>query len=225
MGFAHARNVAAVTAQLPPDAETRIVPPGGAPDPEPSPSRGLGWGMLLGLLVLVALAGAGTAVYFATRDGGKDASAPPPTTSTAPSTTRSPAVLPAGKVFVPDVTGLNQADAVARLGAAHLVPVIEFKPTKKATGKVVAQDPKPAKKAKRGSSVTLTVDRGAPTVAVPDLTGLSVADAKAKLKAAKLKVQTTQVTEPGADPGTVVSQAPAAGEKAQPGSAVVLSIA
>jgi serine/threonine-protein kinase len=218
-----------MTTPLPPDdAETRVVPPGSAPpayDPEPSPSRGLGWGMLLAILVLIAVAAAAAAVYFATRDDGDSNAAHTTTSTPAPTTTRSVAVLAAGKVFVPDVTGLNQDDAVARLGSAHLVPVIEYKPTKKATGKVVAQAPKAAKKAKRGSTVTLTVDKGAPSIAVPDLTGLKAADATAKLKAAGLKAQTTQVTAAGKPAGTVVSQAPAAGEKAPGGSAVTLSVA
>jgi serine/threonine-protein kinase len=230
MGFEQSANNGGMTTPLPPDdAETRVVPPGATPpppyDPEPNPSRGLGWGMLLAILVLVAVAAAAAAVYFATRDDGSSNATETTTSTPAPTTTRSVSVLAAGKVFVPDVTGLNQDDAVARLGSAHLVPVIEYKPTKKATGKVVAQDPKAAKKAKRGSTVTLTVDKGAPSIAVPDLTGLEVADATAKLKAAGLKAQTTQVTAGGKPAGTVVSQAPAAGEKAPGGSAVTLSVA
>jgi serine/threonine-protein kinase len=229
MGFEQSANNRDMATPLPPDdAETRVVPAAAAPppyDPEPNPSRGLGWGMLLAILVLIAVAAAAAAVYFATR-GGDDSNAAQTTTSTpAPTTTRSVAVLAAGKVFVPDVTGLNQDDAVARLGSAHLVPVIEYKPTKKPTGKVVAQAPKAAKKAKRGSTVTLTVDKGAPAIAVPDLTGLMVADATAKLKAAGLKAQTTDVTAAGKPAGTVVSQAPAAGEKAPTGTAVTLRVA
>jgi serine/threonine-protein kinase len=208
-----------MAAQPPPDAETRVVPP----EPEPGPSRGLGWGMLLGALLLVALAAAGAAVYFATRDD--DGGSAAPATTTAPTTTRNVQVLAAGKVFVPDVTGLRQDDAVARLGAAHLVPVIQFQPTKKATGKVVAQQPKAAAKVKRGSSVQLTVDKGAAKVAVPDVSGLKVAAAKATLKEAGLKAQTTGVTAPGKPAGTVVSQAPAAGDEAAKGTSVTLSVA
>jgi serine/threonine-protein kinase len=218
-----------MTTPLPPDdAETRVVPPGSAPpahDPEPSPSRGLGWGMLLAILVLIAVAAAAAAVYFATRDDGASNATETTTSTPAPTTTRSVSVLAAGKVFVPDVTGLNKDDAVARLGSAHLVPVLEYKPTKKPTGKVVAQAPKAATKAKRNSTVTLTVDKGAPSIAVPDLAGLKVADATAKLKAAGLKAQTTQVTAAGKPAGTVVSQAPEPGEKAPGGSAVTLSVA
>jgi beta-lactam-binding protein with PASTA domain len=225
-----------VSTPLPPDdAETRVVevppvaPPPAAPPPvapedyEPEPSRGLGWGMLLAILVLIALAAAGAAIYFATRDNGNSNA----TTTTAPATTTvtTPAAPPPAKVFVPDVTGLKQDAAVQKLGQAHLVPVITFTPTKKPTGLVVSQTPKAATRTKPGTNVMLVVDKGSPNVAVPDVTGLKVADATSKLQAAGFKTQTTQVTVADKAPGTVVSQAPAAGDKVAKGSSITLSIA
>jgi serine/threonine-protein kinase len=177
--------------------------------------------MLLGVLVLIAVAAAAAAVYFATR-GNDDSNAAP--TTTAQTTTRTTAVV-AAKMFVPDVSGLAQDEAVARLAQAHLTPVITYKPTKKPTGLVVSQEPKAAKRAPRGTTVTLVVDKGSPNVAVPDVTNLMVADANAKLQAAGFKGQTTQVTAAGKAPGTVVSQAPAAGDKVAAGAVVTLSIA
>src|SRR3979490_1480319 len=91
---------------------------------EPAPSRGLGWGMLLAILVLVALGAAAAAIYFATRDNGHSNATTPTPPLTPPVTP--PAAPAAGKVFVPDVTGLKQDAAVQRLGQAHLVPVITF---------------------------------------------------------------------------------------------------
>jgi beta-lactam-binding protein with PASTA domain len=225
-----------MSAPLPPDdAETRIVPapplttppaaqpPGDPADYEPEPSRGLGWGMLLAILVLIAVAAAAAAVYFATRDNGNPGAAT--TTTTAPlTTTIKPVVVAATKVFVPDVTGLAQDAAVARLGQAHLVPVITFQPTKKPTGRVVGQDPKAAKRVAKGTNVMLVVDKGSPSVAVPDVTNLKVADASKQLTAAGFKTQTTQVTVPDKATGTVVSQAPAAGAKAAKGAAITLSV-
>src|SRR4051812_36143664 len=123
-GILTTRNDRGMTTPPPPDAETRIVPPNAAPPPagpppvggpedyEPEPARGLGWGMLLGALLLIAIAGVIAAVYFLTRDNGGDTV----TTTTVPVTTTAPAVAPgAAKVFVPDVTGLKQADAAGRL--------------------------------------------------------------------------------------------------------------
>jgi beta-lactam-binding protein with PASTA domain len=221
---------------LPPDdAETRVVPappavgPPGVPpgvdpatDYEPAPSRGLGWGMLLGILVLIAVAAAAAAVYFATRNNDDSNAAQ---TTTAPVTTTRPTAVVAAKLFVPDVTGLKQDEAAARLGQAHLVPVITFKPTKKPTGLVVSQEPKAAKRVPRGTNVMLVVDKGSPNVAVPDVTNLKVADANAKLQAAGFKAQTTQVTAADKTPGTIVSQAPAAGDKIAKGALITLSVA
>lgn len=215
----------------PPDAETHIIapdapPPPGAPpvggpdDYEPEPSRGLGWGMLLGALLLIAIAAVIAAVYFLTRDNGNATT----TTTTTAATTTAP-VIASSKVFVPDVTGLKQDEAASRLGAAHLVPVVEFKPTKKPSGLVVSQDPKAAKRVNKGTNVTIVVDRGAPSVPIPDVTGLKTADAGKRLTDAGFKPQTTEVTAADKTPGTVVSQAPAAGTQGKKGSVVTLSIA
>jgi beta-lactam-binding protein with PASTA domain len=209
----------------PPDAaETSVVPPPGPPDREPEPSRGLGWGMLLGALVLVAVAAAGAAIYFATRGDGSSATAA--TTSTvAQTTTRAQtAILPSGKVFVPDVTGLKQDEAATRLGQAHLVPVIQFRPTKKPTGVVVSQDPKAAKRVAKGTNVTVVVDKGVPNVAVPDVAGMKLAAANAALRNAGFDSQTTPVTVAGKPAGTIASQAPAAGQKVAKGTLVTLSV-
>jgi eukaryotic-like serine/threonine-protein kinase len=209
-----------MTTPPPEDAETRLAapPPPGPDGLEPGPSRQLGWGMLLGALVLIAVGGAIAAVYFATRDDEAKAT----TTSIATATT---SALPAARVFVPDVTGLEQDEAASRLVDAHLVPVVRYRPTKKPSGLVVSQTPKAGKHARRGANVRILVDRGAPRVAVPDVTGMDLADAGSKLSNAGLEAQTTQVTVVGKPPGTVVSQAPAAGGKADRGTVVTLSIA
>ena len=162
-----AESRSAVTTPLPPDdAETRVstarrgaAAARGPDDLEPQPVARLGWGMLLGDPRPVAVAAAIAAVYFATR-GGDDSNAAQTTTSTRPRRRRRdlgrrPAT--AGKVFVPDVTGLKQDKAVARLGAAHLVPVIEFKPTKKPSGLVVCAGPEGGEDSvERGANVTLS---------------------------------------------------------------------
>jgi beta-lactam-binding protein with PASTA domain len=198
------------------DAPTIAEPPAQI-DPEPPPSRGLGWGMLLGALVVVAAAAIAAAAYFMTRDDSNGAQ-----TTTAPTTTVTAA---AGRVFVPDVTGLRQAEAASRLGEKQLVPAVRYRATAKPDGLVVEQRPEAAAQVKRGTKVTLVVDRGAPAVAIPDLVGLKVAAAGSRLAKAGLKAQTTPVTSSASQPGTVVSQSPAAGAKAKRGSVVTLSVA
>src|SRR3954447_8136491 len=131
MRFDHSGDTVSVSLRPPAeDAATSVVspPPPEPPEYEPEPSRGLGWGLLLGALVVIAVAAAGIAVYFATRDdGGPAAVTTTVVTTTAPATTTTGAgVLPAGRAFVPDVVGLKQDEAAARLGRAHLVPVVRF---------------------------------------------------------------------------------------------------
>lgn len=216
-----------MTQTIPPpgeDAPTGVLgapPPGG----EPPPSRRLGWGLALGLLVLVAVAGAAAAAYFATRGNGSKSAATtsvPVATTTAPATT---ALVPPGRVIVPDVTGLKEATAAARLGAVHLTPKVVTKATKKPNGTVVGQTPVAGKQARKNSLVTIVVDQGQPAVALPDLTGLKVAAAGTRLAKLGLKAKTTNVTARGKPAGTVVDEAPAAGTKLKPGSVVTLSVA
>lgn len=210
---------------LPPrdDDPTSVIPPAPpGPPREPEAARRFGWGLALGALVLIAVAAAAAAAYFATRGNSGSSTATTTVVATAPTTTG--ALVPAGRVIVPDVTGLKEDKAAARLGAAHLSPKVKTKATPKPTGVVVSQAPPAGKQARKGGSVTIVVDAGAPAVAVPDLTGLKVAAAGKRLADAKLKAQTTQVT--AAKPaGTVVSQAPPAGTKLKQGSVVTLSVA
>ena len=67
------------------------------------------------------------------------------------------------------------------------------------------------------------IDSGAPKVTVPDLKGLKADVAVQKLDAVGLDSRQTQVTstEPA---GTIVDQAPAAGQKLAKGSVVTLSV-
>lgn len=207
----------------PPDLEeTNVLPD--APRPEPEPARRLGWGLLIGILLVVAAAAGVAALYFASGDRGQETNtgAAGTQTTASPATTAAPAA--SGRVFVPDVAGLTQDEADARLAAADLAPEVRRKATPKPTGDVAAQTPAAGTQVKRGSTVVIVVDGGVPTTAVPDVTGRPVADAGALLERAGFRPLTTKVTSDAA-PGTVVSQAPAAGADAKKGATVVLSIA
>jgi serine/threonine-protein kinase len=105
-----------------------------------------------------------------------------------------------------------------------LRPKEVFRPTKQRKGVVVSQKPQEASELKRGGKVTLVIDSGAPKVAVPDLTGMSLAAAQRKVDALGLQSTKTAVTstQPA---GTIVDQAPKAGGKLAKGSMVTLSVA
>ena len=200
---------------MPEDEPTTVLGPEGPR--EPPPSRRLGWGLLAGILVIAGAAAAIAVVWLTGGDSNGGG-------TTAAATTRQTTSLAApGQVLVPDVVGLDQADAAGRLAAVHLEPDTQFKASAKPTGKVIGQHPGAGTHVDQGSTVTVVVDRGAPKVDVPDVTGATLADARKQLQDAGLEVQTTEVSA-GKPPGTVVSQAPEAGSKAQKGSSVTLSV-
>ncbi len=77
-----------------------------------------------------------------------------------------------------------------------------------------------------GTPVTVVVSRGAPTIPVPDVLGMSAGDARTRVEVEGLQLGTvTRRRTGGATPGTVVAQQPAAGTLAAPGTVVDIVIA
>jgi len=92
-------------------------------------------------------------------------------------------------------------------------------------GKVYKQDPAASASVKRGATVTYWVSGGVPQVVVPDVTGMSAADAAAKLNAHGLSVGASSSQPSDTVPaGEVINQDPAANEKVDKDSAVDLVI-
>ena len=69
-------------------------------------------------------------------------------------------------VAVPDVAGKDESAAINALGDAGLVPneVTQTVETSEEDGQVLSQSPKPGKKVKKGSRVTITVGRFDPAL-------------------------------------------------------------
>ncbi|WNM27385.1 Stk1 family PASTA domain-containing Ser/Thr kinase [Demequina capsici] len=115
-------------------------------------------------------------------------------------------------VTVPSVRGMTQDDATAALEAAGLVvdsiDSTQHDPGLDA-GRAIGTDPAESTVVDYGSSVTLSVADG--QVELPDLTGDTVDAAKANLAAQGLSVVVTETETDTVDPGTVLSQDPAAG--------------
>jgi beta-lactam-binding protein with PASTA domain len=126
-------------------------------------------------------------------------------------------------VAMPDVVGLAAADAIKALGARKLDPTLQQKASTEAPGTVLAQQPKAGSRAKPGTTVVLQVAKGAASIAVPDVTGATEAQAGATLRAAGLASHVVQVpsTKPA---GTVVAQSPPAGQKLARGGSVRLNV-
>jgi serine/threonine-protein kinase len=120
------------------------------------------------------------------------------------------AAIVGGILFASMKLGSNQASVT--------VPQVN---SEKQVGLVVAQDPKPGEPVKKNSKVTLSISVGVGKVQVPEVAGMTVAQARAALTEAKLEVavdgaQSSQTV----DPGSVVSSSPASGTQIDVGTTV-----
>lgn len=154
----------------------------------------------------------------------------PPPGVDAPTGTRVTIVTSGGpaKVAVPDVGGYDAAMAQQILTAAGLTVARtdSIQAPNVPPGLVVFTRPPAASVATPGSGVTVVVNRGAPTIPVPDVVGLSLSDARSRLEDAGLVVgAVTRRRTAGTNPGTVIGQQPAAQTLAPPGLVVDLVVA
>ncbi len=119
---------------------------------------------------------------------------------------------------IPPLAGTTYDAAVAALAAINLEVerVDAFTDDDGAAGKVVATDPPAGAKAKRGTTVTVTVSKGQPSV--PKLSGLSADDAAAALGAVGLQVG----SKFGPGDGEVFLTLPGEGTKVRPGASVTI---
>lgn len=122
-------------------------------------------------------------------------------------------------VAVPDVTTKAPADAIAALQAAGFTPRIQYiVDATNAGGNVSGQDPPGNATAPRRSVVTIDV---AVPGTVPDVTNMSLDDAKAAIVASGYTVGNVAVTQDGAV-GKVARTEPEANAALRPGEAVTI---
>jgi serine/threonine-protein kinase len=129
-------------------------------------------------------------------------------------------------VSVPDVTGKQVAEARGILeGKGLQVKEKEQVSSDKDPGTVLSQSPSGGSSIKPGGTVTLTVAKAPPQVAVPDVTGKTKTEARDALHAAGLKVRSEPQTVTSPDQkGQVVDQDPAAGTEVDKGTRVTIKI-
>ena len=180
-----------------------LLPPDGPPPPDDSDElqakrRGLRWALIAAAVaVLVAL----VLVLALTR----------------PSS--------GGSVTVPSVAGQSEAAANATLRHAGLIPVPALTASSSVpSGVVIGETPPAGSVVDKGTRVTISVSTGPGSSALPNVAGLTAAQATAKLKAAGFKPTTE--TQPSATVvnGRVISTDPPAGTVAQAGSAVTVLV-
>jgi serine/threonine-protein kinase len=178
-----------------------VVEEGPPPPPQgPPPREWWPWLLALALLVVGALVGW---LIFHNTDGSSN------------TTTQGTAV--------PSVVGLTYPKATARLSQDGFRSQIKRQTSAKAKDTVISQSPTAGAHVDPGAVVTITVSSGRAGVEVPDIVGLRVAAAVTKLQAAGFRAKATRVfsTKPS---GTVFEQKPAAGVRAEKGSAVLLQV-
>jgi serine/threonine-protein kinase len=93
-----------------------------------------------------------------------------------------------------------------------------------APGHVISATPSEGSTVQRGTAVRLTVSRGTQPVAVPDVTGKPVAEARGIREGKGLVVKQTEQAS-SEKPGTVIAQDPTGGSTTKPGGTVTLTVA
>jgi len=153
----------------------------------------------------------------------------PPPGIVAPEGTKITLVSSAGppKIPVPDVANLDGGLAQSLIAAAGLVASqAESVQAAAPTGLAMLTRPPAGTALPPGASVTVVISRGAPTIPIPDLLGMSSADARTRLENEGLQLGTvTRRRTADASPGTVVAQSPAAGTLAAPSTVVDVVVA
>ncbi|HWO71899.1 MAG TPA: Stk1 family PASTA domain-containing Ser/Thr kinase [Actinomycetota bacterium] len=185
-------------------APTAVLPPG-----EEGPEEGRGRRVLVGVLAtLAALALLGAGLYVLLRALLAEQQRP-------------------ARVEVPRVIGfpLEQAESVLVNEGLEVGDVSrEF--SDEPRGIVIDQDPPPGRSVLEGAQVDLVVSKGPRPVAVPELIGMTVDEARAALEAVGL-VLGTQTPQETADfePGVIVDQFPEPEDLVRPGTPVDVVVA
>jgi len=133
---------------------------------------------------------------------------------------------PVTLVAVPNVVGQTEDEARAALEAEGFTVSTEFEENPDfEDGEVSAQDPAAGEEAESGSEVTLTVSSGEQRVEIPDVVGLSEADARSVLGDEGFRdIRPELVFDPEVEAGEVVAQNPEAGEEAPLSATITLQI-
>ncbi len=153
----------------------------------------------------------------------------PPPGVIAPEGLKVTLVVSAGppKIPVPDVAGLEAGLAQRLIAAAGLmVTQVESVQAAAPPGFAILTRPPAGTALPPGTALALVVSRGAPTISVPDLLGMSAADARTRIEMEGLALGTmTRRSTANATTGAVVAQRPAAGTLASPGTVVDIVVA
>jgi beta-lactam-binding protein with PASTA domain/tRNA A-37 threonylcarbamoyl transferase component Bud32 len=130
----------------------------------------------------------------------------------------------AKKVAVPDVVGASQAAAEKALRDKGFSTDSTFETSTKRQGEVIGQDPSGGTRAKKGSTVHLTVSSGPGQANVPAVGGLGRRAAAKKLTKAGFKVEEEEQFDDTVAKDHVIETRPAEGTPLDKGSKVTLVV-
>jgi serine/threonine-protein kinase len=124
------------------------------------------------------------------------------------------------RVPVPDLAGYDGNTARMLLEGAGFTAAVESLQTAAARGVVVNSRPPTGTVREPGSTITLVISRGAPTISVPNLAGFTLDEAQTILEQTGLRLGTSLMRTAAEPPGTVIEQRPRGGTLAAPGTSV-----
>jgi eukaryotic-like serine/threonine-protein kinase len=128
-------------------------------------------------------------------------------------------------VGIPSVVGFSYSRAADELRQAGFTAVRQDVEADEPKGTVVDQDPAPGALHPPGTRVTLSVSTGSTSTTVPDVLNQDEASARASLENEGWEVVVRDTaTEDPAEDGIVVSQNPAPGAEAEPGSTITIFV-
>ncbi len=136
-------------------------------------------------------------------------------------------LLPAGKrqVTVPNVVGRTATLATTELKAADLMPIPSQAPSLTvAEGAVISVSPAAGSVVQRGAHVSVVVSTGPASVGVPDVRGLTSAEAEHKLEQAHFKPNVQSRSSASVASGKVISTEPSQGVPLLMGSPVTVFV-
>ena len=166
---------------------------------------------LIAGLAAVVVVGVGVGLGLAFAGGtGRTTNTPPPATHLA-------------SISVPVVVGQTPANAATTLTSAGLkVEQTMTSSTAVPQGQVASQEPAAGTAVPPGTTVTIFVSSGPPTVTVPAVGGMTNANAGAELARLGLNVVVQRQTSSVLPAGTVISSEPSAGSAVPVGSTVTI---
>jgi len=133
-----------------------------------------------------------------------------------------------GRTTVPDLIGLTKEQAIAKIEEVGLVVgrISEGPSTPEQKGKVIAQGIAKDTGVDRGTPINIRIGTGPETALVPQVEGMSQADATATLKAAGFEVNVVTSSEGvcAFTPGEVCDQDPENGTTLEKGKTVTITV-